>query len=258
MTRTTTTPLAVAADYADALMTARRAKNALVLLLMLLIIAQLAVFLLAKFGQLKLSEEGTPTVKLDTQPATAPTSQPTTSLVVSNMGQVVRYATPVMNFLGIALSIVLVIVLLLLVAIMLVGRLIGVSHVTGAFIWGVLLIVLLFPWQTFLIPDVHYPVTGSGYSASDVVVGNVPEQPNFKWPGAFYTWAELKRDYNFSNDPLFPQAVWMWGRYVGLPVLSLLILLFLVQGKSSRGLKFALGEAEVHVEVTRSGDTVMQ
>jgi hypothetical protein len=254
MSRTTTTPLAVAADYADALITARRAKNALVLLLMLLIIAQLAVFLLARFNVLKLSEEGTPTVQLNTQPATLPSTQPVTSLVVTNMGQIVRYATPIISFLGIALTVVLVIVLLLLVTIMLVGRLIGVSHVTGAFIWGVVLIVLLFPWQSFLIPDNRYPVSNTTYSWSEI-----PEQPAFKWPGAFYTWPELKRDYAFSNEPLFPHAVWMWGRYAGLPVLSLLVLMFLVQGKSSRGLRFALGEAEVHVEVThRGGDTIMQ
>jgi hypothetical protein len=244
MTRTsTTTPLAVAADYADALMTARRAKSVLFLLLLLLILAQLAVFFLAKYDVLKLG---------DTVSVATATTQPTATQPIEThngsvtVGQIVRYATPIIDFAGIALSIVLAIVLMLLVAIMLVGRLIGVSHVTGAFIWAIVLIVVLFPWQTFLISDDSYPVTGASAS--------VVEQPAFKWPGALYTWAELKRDNKFSNDPILP-AVWMWGRYAGLPVLALLLLL-LVQGKSSRGLRFALGEAEVHVEVTTRTDTI--
>src|SRR5688500_10973643 len=53
---TTTTPLAVAADYADALMTARRARRWLFFLLMVMISAQIAVFLLAHFGFLKFGD----------------------------------------------------------------------------------------------------------------------------------------------------------------------------------------------------------
>jgi hypothetical protein len=40
-----------------------------------------------------------------------------------------------------------------------------------------------------------------------------------------------------------------WARFAGFPLLALLLLL-MVQAKSSRGLKFALGESEVQVEVT--------
>ena len=49
MTRLTTTPLAVSADYADALLAARRATKWLFLLLMLGLLAQIAIFLCAKF-----------------------------------------------------------------------------------------------------------------------------------------------------------------------------------------------------------------
>ena len=59
MTRTTTTTtatLAVAADYADALMTARRAKNWLFLLLALILIIQIAVFFCVKFNVLHLND----------------------------------------------------------------------------------------------------------------------------------------------------------------------------------------------------------
>src|SRR6202035_1806016 len=54
------------------------------------------------------------------------------------------------DFLGIVLAVVLALVLLLIVGIMLVGRLIGVARVTSAYIWCLVLGVLLFPWQAFL------------------------------------------------------------------------------------------------------------
>ena len=41
-----TSPIATAADYADAMMSARRAKNALFLLIVLSLVAQIAIFFL--------------------------------------------------------------------------------------------------------------------------------------------------------------------------------------------------------------------
>lgn len=248
MTRATT-PLAVAADYADALMTARRAKNVLFLILILLILAELTFFLLARFDVIRL---GPPALAAETPVATQPAAEAVPARAANDLGQIVRYFVPLIMFLGVALSVVLAIVMLLLVTIMLVGRLIGVSNVTGAFIWAVLLVVVLLPWQTFLIPDDVYPVTGATVTSTGAVAP-VVEQPAFKWPGALYTYAELRRDHKFPNQPVWPNAVWMWGRYVGLPVLAL-ILLLIVQAKSSRGLKYALGEADVQVEVTDRPD----
>jgi magnesium-transporting ATPase (P-type) len=250
----TSTPLAVAADYADALMTARKAKTLLFALLAFLMLAQLAVFFLAKYDVLKLGEPTQVTLAAGatTQPADAAATQPAAVPTVTksfDAGQIIRYVTPLVNFAVVAFSVLLVVTVLLLVVIMLVGRLVGVSHVTSAFIWGVLLVILVVPWQTFFIPNDEYAVTGTA---------GVAEQPAFKWPGAQYTWPELKRDYKFPTDRenLMP-AIWMWGRYAGLPALALLVLL-LVQIKSGRGLKYALGEAEVHVDVTtRTDPTVM-
>ncbi|MDB5297387.1 MAG: hypothetical protein JWO31_3370 [Phycisphaerales bacterium] len=263
------TPLAVAADYADALMTARRAKNLLFLLLLVMILLQLASFFLARFGVVRL---GTAPVASSTvmappaaaDPATQPAAvadaaatqpstlvtQPVAPATGRDVEMLVRYVIPLTTFGAVALSIVMAVVMLLLVTIMLVGRLIGVSSVTGAFIWGVLLVVLLVPWQTFLIQSGDYAVAGSP--------AGVSEQPAFKWPGATYTYAELKRDYAKKFDPaakagepaaIWPNAVWFWGRYVGMPALALLLLLT-VQFKSGRGLRYALGEADINVEVT--------
>ena len=93
------------------------------------------------------------------------------------------YLTAAIDFLGIVLIIVLSFVLLLLVKIMLVGRLIGVARVTSAYIWCILLGVMLFPWQAFLInPTVNAP-------AASLVVGQPTTE--FKIPGVLYTWTEV-------------------------------------------------------------------
>lgn len=260
MTRTqsTTATIAVAADYADAMMTARRAKNWLFILLLVVLLTQLTTFFLLRFDVIRLGGQASvsvPTgVDVTTQPAEASTqpadgtTQPAAAATIETatksfqVDDVIRYVIPVTNFVGITMVVVLAVVLLLIVAIMLVGRLIGVSHVTSAFVWCVLLTVLLFPWQSLLIgstaPSNELP---SPYAAS------AEQHPAFKVPGILYTWPELKRDLHFPNGGL--NGMLKWARYAGLPVVGLLLLL-MVQAKSSRGLKYALGESEVKVELT--------
>lgn len=223
---TRTAPLAVAADYADALTTARRAKSVLFLLLLLLVIAQVTVFMLLRYDVLKMRAADP-----------GETYGSDNAILVH---EIVRYAVPATAFLGIVLAIVMSVVLLLLAKIMLVGRLIGVSHVVSAFIWSVLLLAVMFPWQAFLISDPDYRAK----SASETLT---PPQPAFKVPGVLYTFEELQKDYKFSNEPM-QNAVLKWARYAGAPALALIFLL-LVQMKSSRGLKFALGEADLPVDV---------
>lgn len=259
MTRTnsTTATIAVAADYADAMMTARRAKNWLFILLLLVLLLQLTIFFLVRFRVIRMDGDVSVTVPTGVDVATQPadgTAQPSdgaTQPVVDATVQtktksfgvedVLRYIIPLTDFLGMALVIVLCFVLLLIVMIMLVGRLIGVSHVTSAFIWCVILAVLLFPWQALLIGSTRPPTDlPSPYQAT------AEQYPPFKLPGALYTWPELKRDVNFSGGA---EGVLKWARFAGFPTVALLLLL-MVQAKSSRGLKFALGESEVQVEVT--------
>jgi len=259
-----TTAIAVAADYADAMMTARRAKNWLFILLLLVLLTQIALFFLIKFNVVRLSDsmavEITPTTSpaLETQPsdssiqATAP-SAGSGAAASSRVEDILRYVIPVTDFLGIALVVILAVVLLLIVTIMLVGRLIGVSHVTSAFIWCVVLTVLLFPWQSFLIGErsgARAAAGGYGTSAFATDTGFQP-QPTFKIPGVLYTWEELRYDVRHFPDNVGAQAVLKWARYAAFPIAALLLLL-MVQAKSSRGLKFALGESEVQVEVSTS------
>jgi hypothetical protein len=241
MTRTT---LAVAADYADALMTARRAKNWLFMLLLVMLLAQIGLFLTARFNVLKLTEPASMSDLATANSALTPTTSASVPLMFekeTKAGQIVQYVIPVTEFLGIILIIVLGIVLLLLTGIMVVGRLIGVSHLTSAFIWAVVLAAFLFPWQAFLISHV-----GPGGETT------LAAQPAFKVPGVLYTYTELQQDCHFAMDKdNWRQGLLKGARFIGFPVIAVIILL-VVQARSSRGLKMALGETEIQVDLDRS------
>ena len=268
MTRTnsTTATIAVAADYADAMMTARRAKNWLFMLLLLVLLTQLTIFFLLRFRVIRMEGDVSVTVPTavnvdattqpegttqpaegSTQPAAAADVDVDTKTKAFNVSDILRYVIPVTDFLGITLLVVLAVVLLLIVTIMLVGRLIGVSHVTSAFVWCVLLAVMVFPWQAFLL-GTYRPAQPGRDGSPGIADARGQSDPTFKIPGALYTWEELRRDYSFENLST-SQSVLKWARFAGFPILALLLLL-MVQAKSSRGLKYALGESEVQVEVT--------
>ena len=269
MTRTnaTTATIAVAADYADAMMTARRAKNWLFILLLLVLLTQLTIFFLLRFRVLRMEGDVSVTVPTNvdvdastqpeattqaadgaTQPAAASADVDVDTRTKSfGVSDILRYVIPVTDFLGITMVVVLAVVLLLIVTIMLVGRLIGVSHVTSAFVWCVLLAVMIFPWQAFLL-GTYRPAHATGAASPGLADARGHADPTFKIPGALYTWEELRRDYSFENLSTL-QSILKWARFAGFPILALLLLL-MVQAKSSRGLKYALGESEVQVEVT--------
>ena len=207
----TASPIAIAADYADAMLIARRAKNWLFLLLLLVLVTQVAIFFTIRL------KSPAPTIPADD--AAAPTTQPEPYVPP----KAVEFIVAGTAFLGTALSVVLAFVQLLIVAIMLVGRLIGVSKVTGAFLWSIVLIVMLFPWQSLL------------------------ASPEFPIPGVLYNWLELThpiKGATFRSTPLTHMAYLCWARFVIWPTVSL-ILLTLIHVKSGRGLKMALGEIEV-------------
>lgn len=205
-------PIATAADYADAMMSARRAKNVLFLLLVIVLVAQVAIF-----------------VVLRRSPHTFESMNDTPKPITRTL----EYATAICDFLGVILTIVLSFVLLLLTTIMLVGRLIGVSKVTSAFIWCLLLMVLMFPWQAVLMTPLSPGAT----------------ETTFKVPGVLYTWSEVSHPTygaNFQSNGLNSFTILRWARFAGWPVVAL-ILLLIVQTKSSRGMRLALGEVEFDV-----------
>ena len=217
--------IATAADYADAMITARRAKNWLFLILLLMLLVQVGSFFALRTQHyvepgLALAIPTTPPTTAEAVPPPILSSE--VAAAEPRWVQAIRYATAIINFLGIALVLVLAVVLLLVVKIMLVGRLIGVSRVTSAFIWCIVLAVILFPWQAYL--------ANHGAAAID-----------FQIPGVLFTWADLQHA-NFQPAST-SEAILKWSRFVVYPIIAILLLL-LVQGSSSRGIRAALGEAE--------------
>jgi hypothetical protein len=243
---------AVAADYADAMLVARRAKNTLFLLLALILLIQMGVFFVVRYvPNVKIHAEVTTTSDVNTSSAT---------LLERNAGGVwsplLEQVIAGTDFLGVLFSMVLPVILLLVITIMLVGRLVGVSHVTSAFCWSIVFLVLLFPWQSLLNSHVHAMAAPMSDSLATTRPSEqalvVEEAPDVRIPGVLYTFPELRRNYSFASSPLKPAAILGWGRFVGVPIIEL-ILLLIVQGRSSRGLRFALGEAELPMEMTPTG-----
>lgn len=212
--------LATAADYSEALLTARRAKSTLSLLIALMLVGQIAVFLLLRYDVVKLPAA---VDVASTQPASS-----------QRLIDVMHYLTGVMVLAGLALPIVLAMTLCLIGHVMLVGRLIGVGRVTSALIWTFVLLLLLVPWQFFM--------NNAGLTITD-----------FRVPGVLWTWDELVARYKFDGTlsaDRWHEAVLSWFRFVGAPVVALFFVL-LIQMKSNRGLRMALGEDELLNEMLR-------
>ena len=101
--------IATAADYADAMYTARRAKNLLVLLIFVSLLIQLGLFFVARYTDYIVPNSAT------TQP-------------MPRWVDALQYLVGASAFLGFILAVVLSFILFLIVKIMLVGRLIGVRE----------------------------------------------------------------------------------------------------------------------------------
>jgi hypothetical protein len=208
------TTLAIAADYADAIAVARRAKNWCFLLLLLVLVAQVGIFFVARYEP-----------KLMAVPTGG-------AVGMVKWTTFLEYAIDVTDFLGMVVAIVLAIVMLLLVGIMLVGRLVGVAYVTGAFIGTAVLVVLLFPWQAFLNQS-------PGPYSMDVRI-----------PGVLYTWPELQARHDFASTPVL-DAILPWARFAGWPAVALIVLAG-TQVRANRGLAMALGETDVTLNTPKT------
>src|SRR5258707_13357503 len=118
-----------AADYADALLTAKRAKNVLFPLLLLLILIQLALFFVARYTHVL-------------RPPVDPKGR--------NWTELLAYLTGLIDFLGIVLALLLAGVVCFDLQVLLVGRLVGVARFTSSVIWRKFLVLLFFPLQSVL------------------------------------------------------------------------------------------------------------
>ena len=215
--------VAIAADYADALLVVRRAKRLLLLLLLLTLLGQVALFACVHFGILKPSLQGVRTIATTIPIAGGITAAVPDTTSSARAGEMLHYLTVLTLSSGVVFGILLALTLFLTVHIMLVGRLIGVAYVTRAFVLSLFLALLLFPWQTIL----------ATREVRDIVL-----------PGVLYTWGELSgRVPGEATGDFWHQAMY-WARFVAWPLVTLIVLL-LVQVRSGKGLKLALGEEEV-------------
>jgi hypothetical protein len=159
----------VGADYVDALITARRGRNILVTIILLILMLQVVLFFLARY-KIDLDDPGW-----------------TRSMVL------LKYAMDLIDFVGLIVPIVLGVVLFLIAMIMLVGRLIGVAHGVAAFLWSVVLAALLFPWQAFLVNETftstEFKIPGVLYTWGELVARAraVPNSPLLYW-ARFVGW----------------------------------------------------------------------
>jgi hypothetical protein len=231
--------VATAADYADAMLTARRARTVFGYALVLILLLQLGLFVMVHFTT-KLNSHVTP----DSLAATVQSSPPTTSPAAgvaqaparSWSRQILKYIVGLSTYFGLIFAVLLCLILLLLLNVMLIGRLIGVSHVTGAFIWALVVLLLVFPWQAIL-------------NNQDLTA------ETFKVPGVLYTWNELTLHGHFANtgDGMFVN----WVRFVIAPVATI-ILVFTVLMKSGYGLRMALGEETERPKKKYEDEDVME
>jgi hypothetical protein len=212
----TQSQLANSADYAEALLTARRAKGVVTLLVLLVLLTELVLFFILRYYK-PLPWGSTP--------------------VEQHIRDVTQYFVGLLDFAGLILPALLAVVIYLVLKVQLVGRLLGVGRMTQAFLWSVLLTMLLFPWQAVL----NNPAINHDKVANAI---------GMKIPGVIYTWAEVSNP-NFGatfgmGDPT-PDVAFLilkWARYVGFPVLSILVLL-IIHFKSHRGLQQSLNEDQV-------------
>jgi hypothetical protein len=217
----TQTQLATSADYADALLTARKAKSILTLLILFVLLAEIALFFVLRYYR---------PIKSSTTP------------LDQHFRDVIQYGVGLLDFGGLIFPALLAVVIYLILKIQLVGRLLGTARMTSAFLWSVLLALLLFPWQAVL----NNPAINSDPVANSL---------GMKIPGVVYTWAEISNPVvgasfgiNDTRPDMFALSL-HWARYAGFPILSVLILT-IIHSKTRRGLRQSLGEDQIAVATT--------
>ena len=221
-------PLVAAADYADALIVARRAKTTLCMLLFLLLGSAVTLFFLLRYVP-----------SLAAMTAAAPPVPPDKATAATR--GLLQYFVGLLDFAGLILPLLLAVMVVVTLLVQLVARVVGTGRMTGAVVWAVLLALLLFPWQAVL----NNPTV-----ASDPVASSI----GLKIPGVIYTWAEVSNPvlgakFAEVNAPPPPggtaidakiTAALHWLRYAGFPLLAMVIV-GIVHTKTEPGLRQSFG-----------------
>ena len=184
-------------DYAQAFGSVRCAKKILWVLIALMIVVQLASFVLVEFvGVLD------PLHKAAT--ATATTNPAGTDQ--ANMWQdVLGWVMPASKFLAFVLAILLSLTLLLGVQISLAGGLGGAAGLVGAFFWSLVLLAALTPWQQLFPSSI---VCGATYNLGDLV--NFAKTAKADWAGhSVGTFDVIAYYLRFIGYPVVAVLLWL-------------------------------------------------
>src|SRR5262249_18292157 len=147
----------------------------LILVLLVVLLAQLALFFTVRFSDVfdsYLVLHPAPQAMSAVDATTQAVTQPSPEKRAFRSDMLHYWLIAVADFLGVAGTIVLMLDLALMAGTMIVARVIGTAYATSAFIWSAVLLVLIFPWQAIL--------NNVGYGETD-----------FRVPGVLYTWNEL-------------------------------------------------------------------
>jgi len=215
--------LASSADYADALLIARKAKNAAFLVIILMLLGHVTLFFAWKYSSTSSTPSPTPAAPSalsTTLPTTLPVEQPGVQ-TPHKPELLAHYLLSLASFITMIAAIVALVDLLLILAIELNGRLLGTSHIAKSFFLMLVLTLMLLPWQAFL---------------NDANLSNV----DFKIPGVLYSWTELKLNARFEGMG-FWVCLLRWMRFVGFPLIAI-GLLAVIHLQSARSLRLALSE----------------
>lgn len=242
---------AASAVYHDALSTARSFRSLCVVILVLTLLGQMALFFTARYGGDVIPvqpretaasvDRGLVETEADAEaPARAGEAENLTEGVdfsadedevrvdveKSTLQSILYMLLYASLWVGLVFSILLSLSLVFTTLVMLNGRTVGVERVAKAFLYSLLLLMLIMPWQSIL----NHPTFAGGL---------------FHLPGVLYTWPEL------NTRAMFPDNDWLgWARFVGWPLVALLLTL-IVFAMSGRGVRQALGEDLANVDESR-------
>jgi len=190
-------------------------KNWFMLFVVLAILVQLGGFSAVNWvGVIDELHRPEPTETPASEPATQPGAEPEAVGAATMWNDILHWVFPATKFLAFAAGGLTVVTLMLAVQLSVVGRLQGIASLTGAFLWSLLLLAIVTPWQQVL--------AGSFAAGALYNLGELTE-----------ITAKVKPSWGATGVQLLDQIIY-YARFVAYPVLGLLVWLAVM-------LKFAGG-----------------
>ncbi|GAH70287.1 unnamed protein product, partial [marine sediment metagenome] len=201
-------------EYADALRSARLAKNIFWWAILVMIAVQLFGFCMVRFVGVI---DAAPQLATNDRIFVKDTYEQPAQDRARAWYDVLHWLMPASKFLALATALLLSLSLLFAVKLSLLGRLGGVAGLVGAFFWSLVLLALVIPWQ------------------------QVPRESSFA-SGALCNLGYLNRwtkdvqpSWGAENVPWLTYVLY-YARFIALPVVTVLVAL-IVQGKFARGFR---------------------